>query len=153
MRYTVLAILLVGACAGPTTVHSSQSTIAAYQAVRTGEQPTAHGGDVAFCAGPSTIVAQRVKARASDQWSDNIRDHAIGDNVRGLLRTDSGLAGVDVSVKHGAVKLDGNVPSAAEATRAIARTLEVEGVVLVQARLFSPDAPNPPPTGTAHWCG
>jgi osmotically-inducible protein OsmY len=154
MRNTVFATLLLAGCATTgSMVQSTPSTVTAYQAVRSGEQPTAKGGDIAFCAGPTSVVAQRVEGRPSDQWATQIHDHAIADNVRGALRSDPALERLDVRVNHGAVHLDGNVASAAEASKAIATSLQVAGVVMVQARLFSPDEPSPPPAGTAQWCG
>lgn len=154
MRATSFATLFLAACAtSGAMVQSTPSTVTAYRAVRSGERPTAKGGDVAFCAGPSSVVAQRVEGRPSDQWSTQIHDHAIADDVRGALRSDPALAHLDVKVQHGAVYLDGNVASAAEASQAIAASLQVAGVVMVQARLFSPDDTTPPPAGTAQWCG
>jgi osmotically-inducible protein OsmY len=151
----VFAICLLAGCATVPTVRSSPSTVAAYEQVRSGEQPSAQGGDVQFCAGPASTIAQRTQARPSDNWTNQFTDHAVASSVRGTLRADPALADspIAVSVEHGAVDLEGNVPSAAVASHAIARALQVEGVVMVQARLFTPEEPNPPPAGSHRWCG
>jgi hypothetical protein len=52
----------------------------------------------------------------------------------------------------GEVRRAGRVPTEAAAARAIARALDVDGVVRVVARLDSDDAPAPLPSGGALWC-
>jgi osmotically-inducible protein OsmY len=144
--------MLLAACAVIPTVRSSPATVAAYQAVRSGARPAAAGGDIEFCAGPDAVVAQRAKWRPSDDYAARYRDYAVADQVRAALRYQPPLPGISARVEQGAVRLDGHVPSDATAAEAIARALDVDGVVLVEARLFTPDATTPPAFGSARWC-
>jgi osmotically-inducible protein OsmY len=156
MRVVVVCVVgFLGACATAPSVRSSPSAVDAYQSVRAGETAKAHSGDLAFCAGPSAVVAERTKARSSDNWTNQFRDRDVADSVRGSLRSDPALVGsaIEVNVHQGAVKLDGHAQNPEVATHAIARALAVDGVVLVQARLFTPEQTSAPAAGHAQWCG
>lgn len=156
MRATSILLLLVApACSTASSVRSSPPTVAAYESVRTGDRHDAAGGDVRFCAGHDVVVAERTRYRPSDDILTQYRDNAVAERVRGSLRADPALAGanIEAKVERGAVRLDGQAPSAAAASAAIARALDVDGVVLVEARLFTPETPQPPVAGTARWCG
>jgi hypothetical protein len=156
MRVTSIVLFALGAaCSSTAGVRSSPSTVAAYQAVRSGERYDAAARDVRFCAGPGVVVAERTRARPTDDWLTQFRDEAVAENVRGTLRADPALAGsaITANVRRGAVHLDGSAPSDAAAASAIARALDVDGVVLVEARLFTPQTAAPPGIGTARWCG
>ncbi len=155
MRIFAVALSLLAACATIPTVRSTPATVAAYAAVRSGERAQATGGDVEFCAGPDAVVAERTRWRPTDDYATRYRDYAIDDQVRAVLRADPALAAapIAVHVRQGAVRLDGHAPSDVAASEAIARALDIDGVVLVQARLFTPQTPQPPPAGQARWCG
>jgi hypothetical protein len=156
MRVTSsLVLVLAAGCATIPSVQSSPATVAAYQSVRSGEQRDAKSGDVRFCTGPGVVVAERTKYRPSDDWTTQYRDRATVDEVRQTLRYDPALKGstITANIDRGAVRLDGQAPSTEVVSHAIARTLNVDGVVLVEARVFTPEAPQPPVAGSAHWCG
>jgi osmotically-inducible protein OsmY len=100
------------------------------------------------------VLAERTRWRWSDDYATRFRDPDVADHVRASLRYDRALGGtvIDVQVEQGRVRLRGRAPSEAAATQAIARALDVDGVVQVEAWLVTPEAPGPPVTGGAEWC-
>jgi hypothetical protein len=144
----------IAGCATTSTVRATPATVQAYDAVRSGVQAQAVGGDVRFCAGTGGVLAERTRYRWSDDYLTRYRDWALADQVRAALRYRPALdrGAIDVRVDQGRVILRGHAPSEAVAAQAIARALDVDGVVQVEAWLLTPEAPQPPATGRAEWC-
>jgi osmotically-inducible protein OsmY len=147
-------LILSISCAAIQTVRWSPATVAAYQSVRDGARSDVAVGDMRFCAGPDAVIAERTKYRRTDDVLTRYRDIDVADRMRASLRYEPALAGaaIDVRVEQGAARLDGRVANAEAATIAIARALDTAGVVLVEARLFTPDDARAPAAGGALWC-
>ncbi|HEY2749470.1 MAG TPA: BON domain-containing protein [Polyangia bacterium] len=154
--YLTLALgALVGGCAHEQIAAAppSRQSVAAYQAVRTGQEATSRGDGVTFCAGNGGVKALSQNPGDIAQWADKIRDRDLQSSVRDRIARDPSLAGqgVSVYVNEGQAMIGGDLASDADAVRAARDALAVPGLVAAKLQTTSPESPSPPQL-TAVWC-
>ena len=136
-----------------TAATPSQQSVAAYRAVRTGQQPIVRGEGVTFCAGEDAVKALSQGEATTGGYADKFRDHDVQSRVRDRIRRDPLLAGqaIDVKVHEGQANISGTFASDADVVAATKDALIVPGVVSVKLQATSVESPIPPRLAPV-WC-
>ncbi len=157
MRIFNMALGLIGAvvcgCAHEQPTQPATQSVAAYHAVRMGEQQIVRGKSMTFCAGNDAVNVLSRGPSDSSQYADKFRDSDLQSKVRQAIRYDSTLASQDVTVdvQRGQAVISGNLASDTDAVAAAKDALGVPGIVSVKLQTTSPETPQPPRLAQV-WC-